>query len=305
VPGIKNSYNMVNIRHIINGLNLVLLTLLVFLTVNFMYTVIGGILENPAPAAGWQRPDKAVRRTAPRQRFSDYAAIAGRNIFNAGENAAAEPAAVDLESLKRTELDLRLLGTVSGLGKNSYAVIEQTRKKHQDLYQVGESVEGATIKMILRKKVVLTINGNDEVLEISEENLAGRQSRPVRRGAHDAARRYGLESESSGPIEQVSLDRSRVQEAFSNVNDLMRTVRVRPHFSGGKPDGLRLDNVSPESIFSDMGLQDNDVIVGVNNKRINTVDDCMNVYRNLSTSSSVMLQIKRGDDIRRIQYTIR
>lgn len=294
--------NIPTIKYGIAVINVLLLTALIYFAVSLMYTIAAGVLAGTSPPAGWQSRDKAVVTAAARKRFSDYTAIAGRNIFNAGDNAAAEPEAVDLESLKRTELDLRLLGTISGLGKNSYAVIEQTRKKRQNLYQAGDSVEGATIKMILRKKVVLTIDGNDEVLEIPEENLAARRSSPVRRSAGSADRYSGIES--GGPVEQVTLDRDRVQEAFSNVNQLMRTVRVRPHFSGGKPDGLRLDNVSSDSIFSEMGIQSNDVIVGVNNKRINTVDDCMDVYRNLSSASSVMLQVKRGDDIRRIQYRV-
>ncbi|MFP4039400.1 MAG: type II secretion system protein GspC [Desulfosudaceae bacterium] len=290
--------NIPTIKYGIAAINVLLLTVLVYFTVNLMYTIAAGVLAGTSPAAGGQSQDKTVVTAAANNRFSDYAAIAGRNIFNAEDNAAAEPEDVDLESLKRTELDLRLLGTISGLGENSYAVIEKTREKRQNLYQVGDSVESATIKMILRKKVVLTIDGNDEVLEIPEENLAARPASPVRRQGGSAEREAG------GPVEQVTLDRDKVQEAFSDVNQLMRTVRVRPHFSEGKPDGLRLDSVSPDSIFSEMGIKNKDVIVGVNNKRINTVDDCMDVYRNLSSESSVMLQVKRGDDIRRIQYRI-
>jgi len=85
----------------------------------------------------------------------------------------------------------------------------------------------------------------------------------------------------------------------------MRSARVRPHFSDGKPDGLRLDHVAPGSIFREMGLQDEDIIIGVNSKRINTVDDCMEIYRNLSSASELMLEVKRGENSRFVKYSIR
>ena len=108
-----------------------------------------------------------------------------------------------------------------------------------------------------------------------------------------------------GDVNHITLSRADVEKSFNNVNELMRNVRVRPHFSDGKPDGLRLDNVSRGSIFTDMGLQNKDVIVGVNSRRINSVDDCMEVYRNLSSASELMLEVKRDNRSRFIKYTIR
>ena len=148
----------------------------------------------------------------------------------------------------------------------------------------------------------MTINGRDEVLEIPEERLNAmteNDDSPVR----DRYSRF--QSNRAGEVTNIDLNRGDVERAFNNVNELMRTVRVRPHFSDGKPDGLRLDNVTSGSIFSEMGLQDKDVIVGVNSRRINSVDDCMEVYRNLSSASELMLEVKRDDANRFIKYTIR
>jgi general secretion pathway protein C len=229
--------------------------------------------------------------------------IAERNIFKAKEKTGGQPATLDLEKLKRTDLDLRLLGTISGAEKDSYAVIERVKDRSQSLYRVGDSIEQARIKMILRKKVVLTIDGRDEVLEIPEERMAaGTESG---KGGEKSEKENMIPSAERGDITNITLNRADVEKSFNNVNELMRTVRVRPHFSDGKPDGLRLDNVSTESIFKDMGLQDKDVIIGVNSRRINTVDDCMEVYRNLSSASDMVIEIKRGERSRFIKYTIR
>jgi general secretion pathway protein C len=199
-------------------------------------------------------------------------------------------------------MELRLLGTISGSEKDSFAVIEHVKDRSQKLYRVGDAIDQARIRMIVRKKVVLTIDGRDEVLEIPEERTAG----PADTGkSAEAKPGDGLRASERGDVTSVTLNRADVEKSFSNVNELMRTVRVRPHYADGKPDGLRLDNVTTGSIFKEMGLQDKDIIVGVNSRRINTVDDCMEVYRNLSSASELMLEIKRGERSRFIKYTIR
>ncbi len=291
------------VRKIVSIVNIVLLTLAVYLGVDFFYKVIGSKLDAAFEVNFSQASQQLPRGAKAGRPLQDYAVITGRNIFKAKEKTAAQPLSVDLEKLKKTDLDLRLLGTISGLGKDSYAVIEQTRRRNQALYKVGDSIEQARIKLILRKKVVLTIDGRDEVLEIPEERLhAMTNTADSKRGDdRDSPSRQDVD----GDVTHIDLNRADVESAFNNVNELMRTVRVRPHFSGGKPDGLRLDNVTSGSIFREMGLENRDVIVGVNSKRINSVDDCMEVYRNLSSASELMLEVKRGEQSRFIQYNIR
>jgi general secretion pathway protein C len=294
---------VVMVRKIASIINIVLLTVAVYLAVNFFYKVVGGKLEAAFPANYTRTAQVRPRGADAGRPLRDYDVIAQRNIFKAKEKKGEQSLALDLEKLKKTDLDLRLLGTIAGLGKDSYAVIEQTKTRSQDLYKVGDTIDQARIKLILRKKIVLTIDGRDEVLEIPEERLNAMTDSGD--SPPDQGRFSSFQSGQAGDVTNINLNRDDVERAFNNVNELMRTVRVRPHFSGGKPDGLRLDNVTSGSIFSEMGLQDRDVIVGVNSRRINSVDDCMEVYRNLSSASELMLEIKRGESSRFIKYNIR
>lgn len=40
----------------------------------------------------------------------------------------------------------------------TYAVIEEAKTRKQNLYRVGDTVENATVKMVLREKVVLNVD---------------------------------------------------------------------------------------------------------------------------------------------------
>ena len=78
---------------------------------------------------------------------------------------------INITALKKTNLKLTLWGTITGSGVRAYAIIEEATKGEQKMYQAGETVQNATIKMILREKVVLSVGGRYELLEIETKQV--------------------------------------------------------------------------------------------------------------------------------------
>ena len=62
-----------------------------------------------------------------------------------------------------TTLKLKLWGTITGNGIGACAIIEAAGKREQKLYRAGETVQNATLKIILRGKVVLEVEGKYEM----------------------------------------------------------------------------------------------------------------------------------------------
>ena len=92
----------------------------------------------------------------------EFSMIVERNIFGATEKV--EPPPVEkkmeqIENLEETTLQLSLLGTIAGDSASARAIILDQRKRSQDIYRVGDSVQGAEIRQILRGKVVLRHGG--------------------------------------------------------------------------------------------------------------------------------------------------
>ena len=88
---------------------------------------------------------------------------------SAGMEIGAEK--IDIQALKKTKLKLKLWGTITGNGVRAYAIIEAATRREQKIYHVGETIQNATIKMILREKVVLSVEGNDELLQIETKRI--------------------------------------------------------------------------------------------------------------------------------------
>jgi general secretion pathway protein C len=288
---------MIPIRPFIHGLNLFLLTALAYVGVNTVYDVGTRKMVKPIEQTAEgvaARPDEAIRSRP----LSYYQVISQRDLFDTGKKKASAPAPeLEIQKLEPTKLKLKLWGTITHRGGKEYAVIENLKDRSQDLYKAGDTIEGANVKQVMREKVVLTVAGRDEILEMevaSTSSTAG----PAPRAA--AARQQPAQAQS----QQVPISREDIQEASSNIQQLMRQVRIRPHFERGKPAGLMLSGVQPDSLFTQMGLKSGDVLQGIEGKPIRSMNDVLKLYEQLGSADAVAIDVKRGGSRLNIQYEI-
>ncbi len=226
-------------------------------------------------------------KAAPKASTASYQAILDRNLF--GSVSEGQPdVQIDVEKLEPTKLQLRLIGTASGNGDFDYAVIEEKGKKDQGLYRVGDEVSDATVVKILRGKVILRVNGKDEVLTMEE-------------GSTVAEKGTQKEPQAGGKIE---VSKAEIDTAFQNMNEMLTQVRVRPYFSGGKPDGFMVSRIKRGSIFEKMGLKNGDVIRGVNGQSIESADKMLELYRSMTSGSEVTVDIKRRGKEEELRFSI-
>jgi len=230
--------------------------------------------------------------------LSEYRHIKERNLFHIKAKKPAEivEEKVDVAELKKTELKLKLWGTVTGGTAETYAVIEDTKLRKQTLYRVNDTVQTALVKEIHREKVILEVDGAYEVLEMEK----------IKSASASASRRTSSSSKTSrNPVQSnVTLKREKIESAVNDLNTLMKQIRIRPHFKDGNPDGLTISGIRSKSIFSDMGLRNGDVITGVDGNTIESVDDALKLYESLQSASSVQVQLKRRGQLRTIDYRI-
>ncbi len=270
-------------------LNIAIITMAVYWGVKVSYqlimTSLGPIARSKAITMGDVSSENESFHT-----LSFYNIITQRNLFRTKIKREKKSKPLNIETLKQTDLKLKLWGTVTGENETPYAVIEAQNEKKQNLYRAGDSIQNATVKKILEKRVILNVDGRDEILEMERIRSAKKQMKPVK---------------IQNPSEQnITVARSQIDNAIQNINDLMRQVKIRPHFLNGKPDGLFISNIQKGSIFARLGLRNGDILTGVNGKKIQSVDDALKLYQDLKSSSDVAVQIKRKGEVLSIGYHI-
>jgi len=242
-----------------------------------------------------------------------YTKIVERNIFGATEKVEAVPVEEvgPIETLEETSLQLSLHGTIAGDSASARAIILDQRKRSQDIYRVGDSVQEAQIRQILRGKVILRHGEKDEILTMVEGkdspqpaakvNSRRRPGRQTRRPAQTAP----LE-ESSGEIEEVTIPIAKdvLQNSMNDLNDLMTQVRVRPYFRRGKPEGLIVSQIKSGSVFAKLGLMNGDIIANVNGKQMSSPEEAFQFYNSLKSGKNVSIEITRRGKKKMFTYDI-
>ena len=245
----------------------------------------------------------------------DAAVIIQRNLFGSKilntSSAAAEKTEEDMEGLPESTLPLKLLGTVVQVsGKRSFAIIQDTGTREQQIHFVGDEIrEGTTITSVTRNRIVLLRNGREEILEKDEDQSAApapASARPTRVSKAQAA------AQGSEPVtvrkvgdNNFVMDRREVEGVLQDFNKLLTQIRVVPHFADGKPDGFKIFNIRPGSLFASLGMVNGDIIKRVNGLDITGPEQALQMFQQLRDESQVTVDLERFRKNLTLQYEIR
>lgn len=290
-----------NLRLTIRIANLALLVLL-------GYVIAGIVLRKPAPpqsipGSAAQRP--TAKRDIPPITQEDCSLIVGRNVFGFGKAAGspAEPDQGRLKSLARTKLQLRLLGTVAGDAAVARAVIEDLTSKVQDLYRIGDVVQGARINRIERNRVILLREGRPEVLELC---LAASASP---KDTSREAKRVPTQPDLGDAVKVISptefaVNKRALLARLGGMEALLKTAKLTPYVVDGKTEGLRITGIENVSMAGFVGLHEGDIIQAVNGQSLTSLQKAFQVFRKARTQRALDVRLLREDERKRLSFRL-
>jgi general secretion pathway protein C len=231
-----------------------------------------------------------------------YDMISRRNLFDVQVRSFESenmPSLSDVPAATPPEqgLPLALWGTViTGSGAGNYAVIEHKTDQVQSLLQTGDRVEGATVKQIERSRVILDIDGREQVLEVDITQIP--------------AAVPGPEPVAPAPFSQKSLDMP-AGEGFPGLvpAPVVNQVRFRPFFTQGRPEGLLVYGIRKDSPFHQLGLRNGDIVQAVNDSPTLSGKEIRQVYQFLEqfeqTPFDIDFTVLRRGEPENIMYRAR
>jgi general secretion pathway protein C len=265
---------------------LIAITIMSFLAVDIFYKTVDSNLVRIEKEKVLTE-DVSLRKVAGKPSLNSYNVISERNLFGTKGKEVKERE-IDLETLEETKLNLALHGTIVMGGELDYAVIEEKDKRKQGLFRVGDEVAGAEISRVMRGKIVLNVNGRDEILIMEEAD----------------AKSAGRELAAAGPAAKssISVTKEEIDSALEDMSTILTQARVRPYFSEGQADGFMISRIKKDSIFQKMGIRNGDIIQGVNDDPIKSPDDMLELYQGLKSGSKITLNIKRRGKEEILEY---
>lgn len=250
-------------------------------------------------------PTRSARRSERRRSVTleDYQAIIARNLFSSKGLIPGEetPGTQDMGGVPvRTGLPLNLVGTLILQNElRSIGTIED--RSSQMVYPVRTMDEIPSkirvIKVEPRKVIFLNLSsGRREFVDLPEDNLAisTRIATPVTRATSP-----GVEKVSDT---QWNISRSEVDRTLADLNNVLTQARCVPNFENGLPAGFKCFQIQKGSIYDKLGLQDNDVLVGLNGEAINDPGKAFELLNQLKTANHLELSVKRNGKQQNFAY---
>jgi len=174
---------------------------------------------------------------------------------------------------------MELLGTTTGA--YPYAVILAPAAKGQDLYRLRDDVGGGwLIAEIDVNKIVLKRGEEKEVVEV--KFFAAEPPKPQAVGGADATR------------SEIRLDSRDVEASLSDLNKIMTQARVVPNMDGGKISGYTVFNIVPGSLYTKLGVQNNDIMERVNGVEIKSPDALYQLFQQIRNQKKIVLDLRRS-----------
>lgn len=237
----------------------------------------------------------------------DYQAIVGRNLFSSkglipGDEEGG-PADSNAAPIK-TGLPLALVGTlIMSNPIHSLATIEDKAASQIFPVAIDDEIPGKLKVVSIEARKVIFINkmsGRKEYVDLPEDQDGPRiQTRPI----------SGLGSGAGAGIEKISptqfsVARGEVDRALGDFNNLITQARADPYRENGLPAGFKLSQIIPGSLYDKLGLQNGDVISGLNGQVVNDVGQALQLFNELKTMNHVELQIKKDGRTMNYVYEI-
>ncbi|RIL11715.1 MAG: hypothetical protein DCC75_01820 [Proteobacteria bacterium] len=186
---------------------------------------------------------------------------------------------------------LTLIGTFVFEGQSPYAIIEEQKKKTQEVFNIDDLVfDQGKLVAIRSDSVELDRNGKREILTLDD---APERSAETKDGV-------GMVEQDSYVVEEVELDR-----ALENLPLLLTQARAVPYFKEGRAVGLRLFAIKSGSLFEKIGLQNGDILKAVNGNSLADLSQAMQLFQKLKEERNLSLSLERGNAEREFKYQIR
>ena len=297
--------NVLEIPRILLVTNIVLLVILGYIVAGFIFRNDSGQSAVVEPISTTDGEKNALSKDPAETDNPDI--IMKRNIFGSSglDSAKQNPEQeTKVNSISVLKAQLRLLATVAGDEEVACAVIENVKTKIQDLYRIGDIIEGTRIERIDRNKIVLISEGQREVLNLyvtdGSSDRIEKSTEPVIAQKPDAAEAVNVIS----PTER-EINKKAFLARVGGMEAIIKTVQIAPYVEDGKEKGVRITGLEGLSMARFVGFENGDIIQNINGSTVTNRRKAFQILRKARSQSSISIQLLRGHEEKKLSFGIK
>lgn len=192
---------------------------------------------------------------------------------------------------------LRLKATMFTSSPNPLAIIEDTRSGQATMYELGDLIDG-DFKIIDIARGEVSFKAPEGEFKLSFP--AGAIWQPQTALGDEDASWYKISRD--GDI--FVTDQATVSNALRRIREIMKEMKVSPHFIDGEKAGIKVTRLTPVGILKEIGIKEGDVVKDINGLKLNTPYQIFNAFRKLRNQQELTVDIIRGSQPQVLTYRI-
>lgn len=255
-------------------------------------------------------------------------------VCQSGKCVSVETEAqMDTDIAVLSDLNVKLIGCmVAKKPEYSLALVTENSTNATYIVGVGEDLLGAEVIEIRRDRVMIRRSGRVEYIAIVNA-MAGAPSLAssplINRGAmaamdikpntatispsitsaaaevikrEEAQSKEGVTSLGNNRFE---IDRKAINDQLSNPQLLAKQAQIVPNYKDGKNHGIKLIGVQPASVYSKIGIQNGDIVLGIGGQKIDSQAKALQLLDNMRSQNNVKIEVERRGKTQTIEYTVK
>ena len=219
--------------------------------------------------------------------LNTFSSIAGSPIFGKIKTDAPAKPATPASALK-----LRLVAVNASSSGSRMAIIEDTAKQDQDVFDLNENVFGqGTLVAILADSIRVEHGGRIDTISLVDAAPAGGGG--------------GAPETPSDDETDFSVAEDELSAALANLPQLLSQARAVPYFRNGQSIGMRLFAIRSGSMYEKLGLKNGDIVLAVNDNSLSDPAQALKLFEQLKSERSIDVKLERNSSTMSMHYTIR
>jgi len=172
---------------------------------------------------------------------------------------------------------------------------------------LGESVEGYKFVKLYPEYAVFKKDGKEYRLDLfkkdakdgpksSSDTITTDSPNPNAKAKKESIERAG---------DTTFIPKNLFNKYRSDIGAIRKNIGVVPNMVNGKLDGFKINFVKRGSDFDKLGVKRGDIITAINGEPLNNFKVPLEFFNNLDSISAATLTIKRGNEIKELEYEVR
>lgn len=209
-------------------------------------------------------------------------------------------------TVEETRQDTYKLNAVFLGTGGDFVAIEDGQQK-VDFINLGEMYKIYKLVDIKIDKAIFEVYGSRYTLEVSKNSTLPRKEMITKTVTELDGGQTALTSPTPvvpKPEKFVKVTKTEIKNYIGDTNKIWKDIKIKDIKQNGKITGFEIKEITPDSVFTKLGLLQGDIIIAVNNKKLTKYSEAFYFYRNILKYKSLKITVTRNNQPKDIEYAI-